>query len=94
MGALFYGLGAWLAGSFLARLLVGAGLAVTFYAVLGTLADELIDMLQTQVAAFPAAPYNLLGLSGVWQGMGYVLSALMARVTILAASAAVTRAPT
>lgn len=94
MLALFYGLGAWFTASLLGRVLVGAGLGITYYVLLSTFADELIGFIQTEVTSFPSAPYHLLGLSGAWQGIGYILSAVMARITIQAAMATVTKTAT
>lgn len=81
-----YAIGAWLLGSMLARVLVGGGLMVAYYVVISTVTEQMIALVQTQIAALPAAPYQLLGLGGVWEGAGYIVSAVLARATLQAAT--------
>lgn len=94
MMQILYVVGAWLAASMVARVLVSAGMTITYYVVLATVANELINILQAQIGGLPSAPYNLLGLGGIWQGMGYILSAMLARVTMQASMVRLTRAET
>jgi len=89
---ILYAFGAWILTTALARILVGAGVAVVYYVVLATVANELVDILIDQIQNLPTAPYNLIGLAGLWQGMGYILSAILARVTLQATSPRLIRA--
>lgn len=81
---IFYAVGAWLLATGVSRLLVGAGLSIVYFVVLSTIADDMIDLLLAQVGTLAPAPYNLLGLAGMWEGLGYILSAILARITIQA----------
>lgn len=94
MMQILYVVGAWVVASAVARILFSVGLTITYYVVLATIANELIGILQSAIAELPSAPYNLLGLGGIWQGMGYILSAMLARVTMQASMVRLTRAET
>lgn len=86
MGALLGRLFAFFLGDALPRILTGAGLALITASWLGPLIDGQISQAVSQLNSVSHPFAHLLALSGVFTGIGYVLSAVGAKAAIYAAS--------
>lgn len=76
---------AWLlsmAGPFALRMLFGVGAAVLTIEGIGLAVNTALGWVSDALSGVPVDAANVLGLAGVWQGLGYVGGAYMARVTI------------
>lgn len=66
----------WVLGEGAVRLLVGAGLTVTFYTVASTFLTGLANQINTELGNF--AGFQILMLAGFGQGLSIILSAVSA----------------
>lgn len=77
-----------LAGPLAIRVLSVLGMTVMTFTGVVELVRELVTMAQSHWAALPAAVLSLASLAGVPQALGIVAGALVARVTLWAATSA------
>lgn len=75
-----YAFGAWLAASLLARVLVGAGLAITSYTFIDGLIDNLATSINNKIGSYAAV--DILMLAGFGEAMSIILSAMAAVLVI------------
>lgn len=81
-----------LVGSFLGRVLAGAGLALVTFGALQAVVDQLMLMIQSYMAGLPSQVAAIVTISGVGDGLSLIGSAFLARVAIVAASVGVKKA--
>jgi len=74
-------------GSALARVLAGAGLAVATAPFISDFVDDALANAVTSVGLLDPALLNLILLAGIGDALSIIGSALVARVTIVTASA-------
>lgn len=86
MGALLGRLFAFFLGDALPRILTGAGLALITLSWLGPMINAQISQTVSQLSSVSQPFAHLLALSGVFQGIGYILSAVAAKAAIYVAS--------
>lgn len=82
MGALFARLFSFFVGNFLARVLTGAGMSIITVAWLGPMVTSLVSQVSGNFNGLTGDFVHILALSGVFQGVGYVLTAIVSRVAI------------
>jgi len=83
------GLCVWLvenAGWIVKKILISLGIGVVSYAALSALATSVTDLVVGYYGQLPGDVAQFLGLGGVPQGIGIVLSAFAARAAMMAAS--------
>jgi len=85
MISLFASMFVWMAGSLLARVLVGAGLSVVTFSILSSLLDDALTFLTSNLGALGDA-VQVLYIAGVGTGLSIIGSAMVARVAIDASS--------
>ena len=85
MISLFTSMFVWMAGSLLARVLVGAGLSVVTFSILSSLLDDALTFLTSNLGALGDA-VQVLYIAGVGTGLSIIGSAMVARVAIDASS--------
>lgn len=78
-----------LAGSLLGRVLVGAGLGIATFAVIGTMTNSLMEILAQNLSGVSADLAQLLRISGVAAGLSMVGSAFLTRAAMVSAMIAV-----
>lgn len=86
MGALLARLFTFFIGNLLARVLTGAGMAVVTVAWLGPMVNSQVQSTIGALGSLSGGFAQMLALCGVFQALGYILSAIVARVAIDAAS--------
>lgn len=86
MGALLGRLFAFFLGDALPRILTGAGLALVTASWMGPMINSQISQVIAQLSSTSQPWVQMLALSGVFQGIGYILSAVAAKVSINVAS--------
>lgn len=82
---LFAPLLTWIAGSFLARVLVGAGLSIASLSFVGGLIDSALTNVQSIWGGLPGSIAAILGLSGFGSALSLVGGAVVARGVIVSA---------
>lgn len=75
-----------LAGPLLVQALIGIGVGVLTVTGIDLAVNQAISWLNTGVAGLGADMANVLALGGVFQGMSYVVGAVVARVAMAGAS--------
>lgn len=91
MGPILYTVGAWLLGSAVSRLLVGAGLGIVSFAVLDSIITGFLNQAASSLSGLPQLTLSLLGLAGVSTGISIVGGALLTAAAIKSASIAIGR---
>ena len=84
MIALLYTFGGWLAGSLVARLLVGAGLGFGTYQILEPLINNYVNAFIGQLGGLAGELSSILWIAGAGEAMSPLLAALLPRVAIQA----------
>lgn len=82
---LFVPLLTWIAGSLLARVLVGAGLSLASMAFVGGLIDSALANVQAIWGGLPGGVSAILGLSGFGSALSLIGGAIVARGVIVSA---------
>ncbi|MFZ5961281.1 DUF2523 family protein [Pseudomonas knackmussii] len=86
MGGLLSRLFTFFLGNMIARVLTGAGMTLITVSWLGDLVNSQVQQVSASFNGVSGVFAQMLALSGVFQAVGYVLTAIVARVAIDAAS--------
>lgn len=86
---LLKGLAVWIISSIVARMLLGAGLAITFHTWVTQYVYDALNWMSGSLAGIPGA--EILWMAGVGEGLSIVAGALVAYATIVAAKMVLVR---
>lgn len=86
MASILSTVGGWLLGSWLARVLTGAGLTLVTASWVSSYVNNLLSSLSSQWSGLPADMFSYLSYSGLGTYLSIIGSAILARITITAAS--------
>lgn len=85
MGSLLARLFTFFIGNLLARVLTGAGMAVITVSWLGPMVNGQVQQIISSMGSLSGGFAQMIALCGVFQALGYILSAIVARIAIDAA---------
>lgn len=85
MGKLLASLFTFFIGNFAARLLTGAGMAIVTVSWLGPMINSQVNSVVSSLNGIQGVIGSFIALSGIFVGMGTIITSIVARVSIIAA---------